>query len=237
MQESTQPAVVVVDVEALPGRPALSGPPARALLRDLLATAAMDAGLGWGTLRAEDRGDGVLLAPEPGVPVITLATGIIEALNSRLRDRPGARARISIDLGGVVREDDCWAGDAVATAFRLVDAPLLSSVLDAAERARVAVAVSDRFFWTNIQGRLEPDPSTYAEATIDDDDGHAPLTAWIHVPGYPGPPRVPSRPVAQRSEAAHPAGEDRDGAAITIGSVGQIGGSVVGRDQYNYYHR
>jgi hypothetical protein len=225
---TTVRSIAVVDLDCPSGTAPPAGADARTVLRELLAAAAADARMRLGDLRMEDRGDGVLLAPEPEVQADLLAEELVIALDARLHAQSSdLRARVALDQGPVACDDDSWVGVPVSTAFRLVNAPVLHDVLDRADRARVVVAVSDSFFRAVVRGRL--DPSVFSETTVADDDGLAAMTAWVRVPGYSAPPGVTSperKPVGTARPDPDP---DRAGATINIGYVG---GDVVGRDKY-----
>ena len=99
-------------------------------------------------------------------------------------------------------------------------------MLDAAERARAAVAVADVAFTELVGPYL--DPSVFAEVLVDGDEGFGPLVAWVRVPGYPAPPNLPPRAV-RPPVPAPPAEPARAGATI---NVGYVRGDVIGGDKY-----
>jgi hypothetical protein len=239
MPGTTPRTVAVVDLDAATGRPSPTDEPALATLRQVLGLAAADSGLGWESLGAEDRGDGVLLVPGPEVPPTTLVGTFVTALDAQLQLRAeGVRARMAVDLDTAFRDDGCWVGDAVATVFRLVDTPLLSRVLDRAERARAVVATSSSFFENVVREDRTLDPSVFAPAAVDD-DGLPTVTTWVRVPGYSGPPGVERRApqcAAPRDDAAArrpEAGPAHQAPVITVN--GNVGGDVVGGDKISYY--
>ena len=147
--------------------------PAQARLRrdlyELLRLSAADAGLDWDGIGRSDRIDGVhLLVPAPAA-ADRVAGDMVEAVHRRLAQRsatesPRLRLRIGLHAGYATPDAAGWAGRALTLTTALADAAVLGSVLTAATRAHLALAVSDEFYRDVVaNGRRDIDPAAYAQ--------------------------------------------------------------------------
>lgn len=190
---------LVLDIEGFSIRPDPVQKTLRRAMYEVARAAVADARLSWdGFLRA-DRGDGIIMLFPSGVSPVTLAGDLIRTLNARLADmaaildaRHRMRFRVAMHHGLATKDAEGWSGNAVNTACRLVDAQPLRDTLKAAAEAHLALIVSDVFHQAVIRpGHRSTDGATFAPVRVDVKELIA-YRAWIRVPGYPAPPRLPS---------------------------------------------
>jgi hypothetical protein len=150
-------------------------------------------------LHMEDRGDGVLMALDPGVPPESMAGLWLEEVCQGLRERNEGlrerlRMRIAMHSGPVSYDGRSLVGRAVDLTCRLCDSERAKAVLDADERPDLVFVVSDSFYESVVKegGRfIEPETYRVARVTAKETDE----TAWFHVPRLPEPPlRLPAAP-------------------------------------------
>jgi hypothetical protein len=189
---------VVVDIEGFSQR---SDPVQRSLRRamyEVLTTAVDDAHLTWVDFHPQDRGDGVIMIVGGHVSPVALAGEFVRALEWGLAEKAGIhsadhqmRFRVALHQGLANPDDEGWSGDAINTACRLVDAQPLRDTLAEARRAQVALIVSNSFYQSVIRpGHRSMDPSTFAPVTVTSKN-LVDFSAWVQVPGYAAPPKLP----------------------------------------------
>ncbi|MCE7079816.1 hypothetical protein [Streptomyces sp. ST2-7A] len=165
---------------------------------------------------SEDRGDGILVLLPGGVPKTALLGPFVDALDAELRAharlyRTGPRAlrlRASLHAGEVARDERGWVGADLNAAFRMVDLPALRDTLETAERAVLALAVSDLLYRAIVRHDhpgIEPTEYRDVPFSAKEISGER---LWIRVPGYYEPPGLPT-PEASDSDPAGAAREAR----------------------------
>lgn len=196
-------------------RPAgTSGQVEPADLREPLRLAVAESALAGGTI---ETGTGAtVLVPRP-TAAVQVAGAFVAALDAALRRRAGG-IRVKVAVADAA---------AAAEARVLVNAPILDDVLRYAAGACVVLAVSPEFYETVV--RPQPrfvDPSTFAPAAL----GGSGETCWIHVPGYPAPPKVPglNPPRSGPPRDPHPGFVNHG----TVVSGNSFGGDYVAGDKH-----
>ncbi|ANN20104.1 hypothetical protein SD37_33890 [Amycolatopsis orientalis] len=160
--------IVVVDVAGftapdrhLPDRLAV-----RQGMYDVLKTAFAESDVDFDSCAREDRGDGALILLPPGTTKSLVADRLPDRITVALRrynhtrtPQAQIRLRVSLNSGEVLNDGNGWVGEAVDTAFRILDAQLAKDAF--AESGRmVAFISSDRFFADVI----ERDPGLLPES-------------------------------------------------------------------------
>ncbi|HWO67935.1 MAG TPA: hypothetical protein VNO31_48655, partial [Umezawaea sp.] len=181
-------AILVVDIEKSSDR----DDPWKVVQRDVMyrvLLAALDvAGLTAEKLRIEDRGDGALVVVDSEVlpllhPVVDEVVERLRRYNASVGPLEWMRLRLGIHFGLVARDAYGWVGEAVTTAFRIVNGAGVKAALLAAPRAQSIVAVSDAVHGSVVRhGFRDLRPESYRDIL---DDGRK---VWIRVPGYSTPP-------------------------------------------------
>lgn len=236
-------SILVLDVERFGRRSDVTQEWVRGRLYELLHSALESAGIAWDACVVEDRGDGAILLIPPNVPKEDLTDLFIDRLHAGLRnhdrhasDEARIRLRVSLHAGDVVQDTRGWSGSAINTACRLVNADPLRDVLAAADRACLALIVSDPWHEAVVvpeRGGLER--STYGEVHVLAKEVDE--SAWVYVPGYQRPPATDTDHVAtppkRRGAAVRRGGPDRslsfNGGFVDRGDV--VGGDTLGRSR------
>ncbi|HJP73591.1 MAG TPA: hypothetical protein VJ914_04950, partial [Pseudonocardiaceae bacterium] len=169
----TQPApplyrmIVVVDVAGftapdrhLPDRLAV-----RQGMYGVLKTAFAECDVDFDSCKTEDRGDGalILLPPDTSKTVVAdrlpdrIAVALRRYNSSRIRQAQ-MRLRVSLNSGDVLFDGKGWVGEAIDTAFRILDARLAKEAL--AESDRIVAFISTQRFFEDV---IEPDPGLLPE--------------------------------------------------------------------------
>ena len=203
--------IMVVDIEGFSTRPDPVQRSLRHSMYEVMRVAATDTRLDWAKVTAEDRGDGILMLISADTSPVMLAGEFVRALDAALAEKAAMfssahqlRLRVSLHQGLATRDEQGWAGDAVNTACRLVDAQPLRDALSGSARANLALIVSDDFHRSVIRpGHRSIDGATFTAMEIVVKSRA--FKAWIQVPGQSGPPRpatARSQPIAPNSAAA-----------------------------------
>ncbi|WP_269858132.1 hypothetical protein [Streptomyces sp. RPT161] len=205
--------IMVLDVENFSPR---ENPVQRAVRRamyEVVEDALSATGLTGKGVVMEDRGDGILILVPSTVSPVTLAGDFIRELHDGLRERAvltstaaATRLRVALHQGLASRDEHGWSGDAINTAFRLVNAEPLRDVLTAAHLAHLVFAVSSDVHRDVIRHGYRPlDPAAYLPTRFEAKHGQ-PIEAWVTVPGYSAPPGLPPLDAAQPTPVAptHP---------------------------------
>lgn len=219
----TQPAppfhrmIVVVDVEGftapdrhLPDRLAM-----RQGMYGVLKTAFAECDVDFDACKTEDRGDGalILLSPETSKTAVVdrLPDRVAVALrryNSSRIPQAQMRLRVSLNSGEVLFDGKGWVGEAIDTAFRILEARLAKEALAESDHI-VAFISTDRFF----DDVIAPDPGLLPElytpipVSVKTFTGtaylrlHGEPAAPIPAPSTPSPPRTDDTIPAEASEA------------------------------------
>ncbi|MHA4947430.1 nucleotidyl cyclase domain-containing protein [Micromonospora sp. SD19] len=201
--------------------------------RPLMRRAAEQCGLDRDGWEIQSSGDGELALFPLGTPEPRLVADLVPAIDRILRDHnrdAGAHAqvrmRVAFHQGLVTRTENGYAGSAVVTAARLVEAPALKEALASFPEAAVAMIVSSTIYqdvvsqsYSGIRKERYGRVSVRVKSFGDE--------AWIFIPDE----NVNSAPIAS-VDASTPAprpdlgGTERAGAEPTSGSRFAFG-SVV----------
>ncbi|TYK52873.1 hypothetical protein FXF68_03735 [Actinomadura decatromicini] len=140
----------------------------------------------------EDRGDGVLLALPPDVPVEPLLVDVADTLRAELArynkvaaDIARIRLRVSVHTGDAEFDGRGLVGAAVNHAFRILDAPAFKEALRESG-AWFSLIVSERVFEEVVRraaGRIVPDDYRRVDVAVKETDA----SAWIRIPGAAAP--------------------------------------------------
>jgi class 3 adenylate cyclase len=190
--------ILIVDIENFSRRSYPVQGALRVGMYEVVKGAIADAGLDVKDFNFQDRGDGILMLVSPTVPPATLVGEMIVALDARLaekanlfNDAHGLRLRVALHLGLANPDQWGWVGEAVNTAFRLVDAEPLREVLRRATDANMALIVSDETYHAVIKhGFRSIDAGAFGRLSLNAKNLTG-LTAWIQVPGHAAPPGLP----------------------------------------------
>ncbi len=160
----------------------------------LLEDSFADASLRWDSCWHEDRGDGVLVVIEGTEAKLPVVDRVVPAFAASLAQRnrtsrgPRLRMRLAIHAGDAHRTSRGWLGADVDLVFGLVNAQPVRDVLTAAQRGSSVVVVSGGVHQSVVRhGYGAIDPRSWAPVAIRTKRQEEP--AWVHVPGYPRPPR------------------------------------------------
>lgn len=236
----------------------------RQVLYRLLHHAFDDAGIGWRTCVAVDRGDAFLVIAPPAVPAAALAGPLLRLLHSGLAlynryASAVARLRLRAGLHAGPAGDDA-AGAAVLHTLRLATSQPARAALRTSA-ADLALIASDRLFTDAVRhGDGAVDPAAYQPVPLGGEDpGDA--RGWVALPAPGHPPAAP-RPYGDRPDAGawpgsgtgaepgpetapggHPGVKVRvgappphDGAGAVFGFFGNVtfGGDAVAGDKVVY---
>ncbi|TYB45276.1 effector-associated domain 2-containing protein [Actinomadura chibensis] len=182
----------------------------RGALYARLETSLAAGGISFADSYWEDRGDGVLVALPPDVPVEPLLVDVADTLRAELArynkvaaDIARIRLRVSVHTGDADFDGRGLVGTAVNHAFRILDAPAFKEALRESG-AWFSVIVSERVFEDVVRraaGRIVPDD--YRRVDVSVKETAAP--AWIRIPGVPGVPAPrPEAPLDVATTAAPP---------------------------------
>ena len=159
--------IVVVDVAGFtspdrhrPDRLAL-----RQGMYGVLKTAFAESDVDFDSCATEDRGDGALILLPPGASKNVVADRLPDRISVALRrynwtrvPQAQIRLRVSLNSGDVLNDGNGWVGEAVDTAFRILDAQSAKDALAESDRI-VAFISSERFF----EEVIEQDPGLLPE--------------------------------------------------------------------------
>jgi class 3 adenylate cyclase len=194
--EPVSRAILVVDIEKSSERTDTEKADLRAVLYQVLHDALDAAGLPAERRRLDDLGDGVLVVADSEVlPLLDpLADVVVDGLarhNAGVRPEAWLRLRLGVHFGLVARDEHGWVGDAMTTAFRIVNGEGVKEVLRAAGRAQSVVVVSEAVHDSVVRhGYRGVRSESYGKLV---DDGRA---VWVRVPGYAKPPLSGDAPKA-----------------------------------------
>ncbi|MEV7554356.1 hypothetical protein AB0N89_32475 [Amycolatopsis sp. NPDC089917] len=160
--------IVVVDVVGFtaPDRNSLDRLAVRQGMYEVLKTAFAESGLDFDSCAREDRGDGALVLLPPGTMKSLVADRLPDRMVVALRRynhtrTPQARMllRVSVNSGEVLNDGNGWVGEAVDTAFRILDAQPVKDAF--AESGRMIAFISSERFFTDV---IEKDPGLLPES-------------------------------------------------------------------------
>ncbi len=186
--------ILVVDIESFGKR----RNPVQALLRErlyrILEEAADAVGIDLAAAsEPADRGDGAFWLLSASIPKVKLTGPFISALRAGLEadERVSAseahmRLRVALHAGEVSGDQHGWVGEDLNTACRLVDLQSLRDALTKAVNSPVVVAVTDAWYRSTVShGYPGIDSANYYPVPFRAKEVNQ--TAWITVPGCPGP--------------------------------------------------
>ncbi|MEV6910369.1 hypothetical protein [Amycolatopsis sp. NPDC051071] len=159
--------IVVVDVvgftapdRILPDRLAV-----RQGMYEVLKTAFAESAVDFDSCAREDRGDGALILLPPGTTKSLVADRLPDRIAVALRrynwtrtSQAQIRLRVSLNSGEVLNDGNGWVGEAVDTAFRILDAPWAKEAF--AESGRMIAFISSERFFDDV---IAPDPGLLPE--------------------------------------------------------------------------
>ncbi len=146
--------IVVVDVAGFtaPERNPLDRLAVRRGMYEVLRIAFAESDVDFDSCASEDRGDGALILLPPGTTKSLVADRLPDRIAVALRrynhtrtPQAQIRLRVSLNSGEVLNDGNGWVGDAVDTAFRILDAQLAKEAFAESDRM-IAFISSQRFF-------------------------------------------------------------------------------------------
>src|SRR5690348_5966310 len=165
----------------------------RAAIYEILRSCFDAAGVPWAGCYHEDRGDGAVVVVPPTIsthrlvdPLLAELAGRLRQYNRRASDVVRIQLRVALHVGPVARDSEGLTGQAVITAARIVDAPVLKARL-AAEQADLIFAASDYVYdhvVRNCGGQVDPVAFEHMECQVKE----ARVSAWAHLAGRMAPP-------------------------------------------------
>lgn len=165
--QALERTIVVVDVAGftaphrnLPDRLAV-----RRGMYEVLRTAFGESDVDFDTCATEDRGDGALILLPPGTTRSVVADRLPDRIAVALRrynwtrtPQAQIRLRVSLNSGDVLYDGKGWVGEAVDTAFRILDAPPAKEAF--AESGQMIAFISSQRFFDDV---IAPDPGLLPE--------------------------------------------------------------------------
>jgi CRP-like cAMP-binding protein len=219
LKSSPNCSILVVDVARF-GDPARNDGDrlmVRQALYDILRWSFEDSGVPWAACPHEDRGDGVLFVVPPAIatarfvdPLLAVLAARLGQHNRRVSDVLRIQLRAALHVGPVGHDGNGLTGQALITASRIVDAPVIKVKL--AESAADLVFAVSAFVYEHVivQGLVQVDPATFEKVECQVKESR--ISAWIHLaysgargrPRQPPPhgPRVPTGSASIRGRAA-----------------------------------
>jgi hypothetical protein len=195
--------ILAVDLEQATSRNDPAKGQVRRILYELLGQALDAAGIRPKHLEPfSDRGDGVLILirPHDDVPKAAVLGQLIPILTALLiehnatvtRPELGMRLRAVLHAGEVHEDVKGFYGDALDTAFRLLEAPSLKRALKEAAASPLVLVVSEEIFHGIVeQGYLD---DALFRPLVRVRVGRRQRRGWVHIPH----PLAPGRPPAGR---------------------------------------
>lgn len=145
-----------------------------------------------------DLGDGILVLLDPAVPAATLLHPLLTDLAARLGTDnqtaagPGRlRLRIALHEGHVLADDHGHVGDDLNHAFRLLDAQATRAALASNPAADAVLVASDPIYQGIIRHAYQGlAPSDWQPIRVHSKETRT--RAWVHLPGLPSQPELPT---------------------------------------------
>ncbi|SDY15226.1 Helix-turn-helix domain-containing protein [Amycolatopsis xylanica] len=152
----------------------------------VVRTAFDESGIYWNECRVEDRGDGMFIMAKPEFPTSWFADRLPDRLLAGLRLHNAThvfeaqlRVRLAVTSGEVLVDQNGFAGAALVTAFRLLEAKDAKGA-DAA----LTVVASDSFYRDAIRARADANPEAYRPISVT--AMKTQLSAWVRRLGEVG---------------------------------------------------
>ncbi|NUT22247.1 MAG: hypothetical protein HOV77_23995 [Hamadaea sp.] len=234
-------SIVAFDIESYGRRTESEQRELRTAMYAVAREALTATGLDWDDCVLLDRGDSLLALCPPSCSPVLLVDTFTETLTRALTDRAGQpgvpvmRLRLSINVGLATPDENGWVGNAINATCRLLDLPMLRTVLAAADRAPLALILSEELYQATVaqrHTRLVPEACRAVPVAMKE----LKTQGWISVPGYATPPGITDDAVENAAQEelgpASPslASMQAEGAIFTGSvSVGN-GGRLAGRD-------
>jgi hypothetical protein len=184
--------VVATDMEKYSRRDNVEQVEAQEVLVRATEAAAADAGLDRSDWGVQSTGDGQIFVLPADVREEVIVGRFVAAADrllrghnrSRLEDSR-VRLRIAVHVGQVhLVSANSWAGDAIVTACRLLNAVQLRRALTRHQQAAVVSIVSDPVYQEVVRHRYDGiSPEHYGQVRVQLTDKGFDQVAWIHVPG------------------------------------------------------
>ena len=216
----------------------------RAAMYEILRSAFEASGVPWAACYREDRGDGAVIVVPPTISTHRVVDPLVAELADRLRqyNRRASEVvriqlRVALHVGPVGKDAEGLTGQAVISAARIVDAPVIKARL-AAEQADLIFAASDYVYEHVVRscdGRVDPAAFEHMECQVK--ESH--VSAWVHLAGRVVPPSArpgAGFPAAVPSPALSSAGADARASVQAPGPLpvaaplGKLPSDVRGRD-------
>jgi class 3 adenylate cyclase len=140
----------------------------------------------WETCISEDRGDGLLIIVPPTIPTANVLERLHRDLPSELRvhnrtygEPVRIRLRVAVIVGPVMSDTIGMSGQAIISAARLLDAPVLKQAM-ASSGASLGIIASDFVYETAIkhaEGWADPDKYKAVLANVKESS----IPAWMQI--------------------------------------------------------
>ncbi|MFI9814661.1 nucleotidyl cyclase domain-containing protein [Saccharothrix variisporea] len=172
-------SILVVDIAGFGRLPDPHQIAARDVLTTAVRTGFRTAGIRWGDLAVEGRGDGMAVLVPAWVSKVDLLDPVVPRLAAFLRQHnetavPHLRVRISLHAGEVHRDPHGWVGSDLNTACRLVDAGPVRAHL----AGHAVLVVSDVIYQGVVRhGYRRVDPAAFSRVEVAEKEVRA--TAWV----------------------------------------------------------
>lgn len=168
MTQALDRMIVVVDVVGFtaPGRHLRDRLAVRDGMYEVVEKALTESGVDYDSCVREDRGDGALLLLPPGASRSVVIDKLPERLvvellryNSTHTPQAQFKLRVSLNSGEVMHDGRGWVGEAVDTAFRILDEKKVKDAF--AESGRLVAFISSQRLYHDV---IAPDPGLLPES-------------------------------------------------------------------------
>ena len=207
----------------------------RAAMYEILRSAFEASGVPWAACYREDRGDGAVIVVPPTIsalrvvdPLVAELAGRLRQYNRRASEVVRIQLRVALHVGPVGKDAEGLTGQAVISAARIVDAPVIKARL-AAEQADLAFATSDYVYdhvVRNCDGRVDPAAFEHMECQVK--ESH--VSAWVHLAGRVVPPPDLTLVTLPQATAGTRASVQAPGPLPVAAPLGKLPPEVRGRD-------
>ena len=213
----------------------------RTAMYDIVRSAFEASGVPWAACYREDRGDGAVIVVPPTIstqrvvdPLVAELAGRLRQYNRRASEVVRIQLRVALHVGPVGKDAEGLTGQAVISAARILDAPVIKARL-ASEQADLAFAASDYVYdhvVRNCDGRVDPAAFEHMECQVK--ESH--VSVWVHLAGrvVPPPPdlTLASLPLASLPQSATDvrASVPAPGPLPVAAPLGKLPSDVRGRD-------
>lgn len=187
--------IMFADIAAFGTRSVADQRAVRDALSRILREAFTDSGISWSACRLEDRGDGVLVAVPPSVPVgklidpfLGILGDALERHNSVTAGRENLQLRLALDAGPVHLDDLGISGEAVFRASRLLDAGAFKEAMHASGGTLGVIVSGTAYDMALSQGAHSQSTADIQHVGIGQKDMQTP--AWMWFSGNAVPPAL-----------------------------------------------